>query len=128
MHKPLFYRPASQASLKSLLWCPSLLANSCITLKIWYIISYTIKCDMFQNIIDPTTGYIRIPCHATPGSVWMTTNVSIVLIWVAESWPDQTRLLRLIHTKFIILLFWYRARCSVARNSDIPCRDWHDLS
>ena len=22
----------------------------------------------------------RIPCYATPGSVWMTTNVSIVLI------------------------------------------------
>ena len=63
----------------------------------------------------------RIPCHATPGSVWMTTNVSIVLIWVADSWPDQTRLPRLIHTKFITLLSWYRARCSVTWNSGSLC-------
>ena len=56
----------------------------------------------------------------------MTTNVSIVLIWVADSWPDQTRLPRLIHTKFITLLSWYRARCSVTWNSGTLCIHYSD--
>ena len=35
--------------------------------------------------------------------------------------PDYTRLLCLIHTKFIINLSWYRAHCSSTLNSDSPC-------
>ena len=73
-----------------------------------------------------TTGWIRIQCKAIVGMVWMTTNVYITYFdltsWFAsESWPDQTRLLCLIHTKFIIILSWYRAHYSLTLNFDSPC-------
>ena len=80
------------------------------------------KSNSRQDIGTRHTGWIRIQCRAIVGLVWMTTKCITCFdlpSWFAsESWPDQTRLLCLIHTKFIIILSWYQAHCSSTLNSD----------
>ena len=80
-------------------------------------ISETGHYQRHQNSLSSSikcTGRIKIQCWAIVGLVWMMTNVSLVLIWPADLLQslDQTRLPRLIHTKFIIVLSWYWANYS----------------
>ena len=63
------------------------------TLAPWTIWISLILNSRWNVIFPGCTGRIRIQCRATVGSVWMTTNVSLVLIWLADLLQslDQTR-------------------------------------
>ena len=68
---------------------------------------------------------IRIPCHNTTGSIIRTTMLWIWCEWDVAIWSGLVKTLKQIsysdQNNWYISCHPNRARCSVTRNSDIPC-------
>ena len=81
----------------------------CLVLLCYPGVLYYIQLRTAALVTSTITGRIRIQCRTI---VWMTTNVSLVLIWL-DDWLGSLDK---------IILSWYRAHNSSTLNSDSPCR------